>query len=735
MAILLGIDTGGTYTDAVLFNDSASQGSNGVISTAKALTTKYDLAIGIRNVINAVLNTPEASRTISGGSTPDSLHDIRLVSLSTTLATNAIVEGHGTPVCLLLLGYPGDSLNLANLKQALGSDPVVFIDGGHTVSGEEQTPLDVEAARRAILEYAPQVTAFAVSGYFAVRNPAHELAVRDLVRDLTGKPVSCGHELTSSLDAPRRALTTVINARLIPLLQQLIMAVRDILNEKGIHASLMVVKGDGSLIDANVALRQPVQTILSGPAASVVGARHLSGENDVLVVDMGGTTSDIALLQGGQPVLNLDGATVGGWRTMVEAVSVHTFGLGGDSELRLDDAERMVVGPRRVVPLSLLALQHPQVLDVLRAQLKKPVPSADDGLFALRQRPLDASSLPFDQQQVWALLAEGVLPLADLFAEPRIAYFRRVALAQLVDRGAVVLGGFTPSDAAHVLGNQADWSVEAAQLGALIWSRRLGDIASGELYSQPGTDPERKEPLPIQASGNIETAQSTLSTPVDGREIEVAREVSRRVIQQVVVQSGRALLTAALIEAHGIKLDDRDAAQRLLIDRSLETQPHQGDVLNVSLTLRRPIVAIGAPVATYYPPVAERLHTRLRIPPHADIANAVGAVAGGVMQTVRAQIKVLDGEQGYRVHLPSGIQDFANLPEAAEYAVHESQRLAESKAREAGAVNIQSQTHRQDHIARVHREEFYEDMYIDTEVTAIAFGRPRLAEKSPSAQP
>ncbi|HEY3342110.1 MAG TPA: hydantoinase/oxoprolinase family protein [Anaerolineae bacterium] len=680
MAILLGIDTGGTYTDAVLFDDSATQKGNGVLGTAKALTTKYDLAEGIRNAINAVL--PIA------GSKPD----IRLVSLSTTLATNAIVEGHGTPICLILVGYPADSLNQANLRQALGHDPVVFVNGGHTVSGEEQMPLDVETARRAIQENAPGVTAFAVSGYFAVRNPAHELAVREMVRELTGLPVSCGHELTSSLDAPRRALTTVINARLIPLLQQLILAVRAILDEKGIHASLMVVKGDGSLIDADMALRQPVQTILSGPAASVVGARHLSGEDDVLVVDMGGTTSDIALLQGGRPVLNLDGATVGGWRTMVEAVAVHTFGLGGDSEVRLDEADRLVVGPRRVVPLSLLVDQHPQAVSILRAQLSRPASGADDGQFALRQRPLDAATLSGEERLIWEMLAEGVLPLADLFNQPRVAYFRRKALVQLVDRGAVVICGFTPTDAAHVLGHQTDWNIEAARLGAQLWARRLNDM-----------------------TGDCE--------PID------EREFCQRVIRQVVVQSGRALVTAALAEAHGLALDDHDAVQRLFIDTPLEALESPDAVLDVSLMLRRPIVAIGAPVATYYPTVAERLHTRLCIPPHAGMANAIGAVAGGVMQTVRAQIKLLDNEKGFRVHLPSGIRDFANLEEAAAFATSEAGRLVEALAREAGAADVQVQCNRQDHIARIRKEEVYEDMYIDSEVVAVAFGRPRLAER------
>jgi N-methylhydantoinase A/oxoprolinase/acetone carboxylase beta subunit len=679
MAILLGIDTGGTYTDAVLYQDD----TNTIISSAKALTTKHELSIGIRHAVEAVLSDPPP--------------DIRLVSLSTTLATNAIVEGQGSPICLLLLGYPRDALDRSRLREALGGDPVVFIDGGHTVTGEEQAPLDLDAARRAIQTHAPQVAAFGVSGYFAVRNPGHELAVRRLVRDLTQLPVTCGHELTSNLDAPRRALTVTLNARLIPLLQGLILAVRDMLVERAIHVPLMVVKGDGSLIDARVALERPVETILSGPAASVVGARHLAGEDDVFVVDMGGTTTDIALLRDGRPILDLDGATVGGWRTMVEAVAVHTLGLGGDSqvllnrageanlpragEIRPGETDGLAVGPQRVIPLSLLAHEYPEVLDTLRRQSAAAALSLDSGQFVLRQRPLDSGrgSLSQTQVELWDRLAGGPVPLVGLFHDSRLAYFQRRALARLIERGLVVISAFTPTDAVHVLGYHDDWSTEAAQLGAKLLVRRVG---------------------------------------LEGDVVDFCH----RVMERVAVQSGRALVAAALAETHGLNLVGDDLLTRLFIDRALGSSAGDDSLVDVALTLRRPLVAIGAPVRTYYPAVAESLHTRLHIPPYAEIANALGAVAGGVMQTVRALIKPLEDES-FRVHLPIGIHDFADLEEAAAYALEEASLLAKAQARRAGAVDVQIQTQREDHIVHLQNE----DVYFDTEITATAIGRPRLA--------
>lgn len=669
MALLLGIDTGGTYTDAILFDEQY-----GVIASTKALTTKHDLSSGIRHALEAVL--------------PQPLPEIGLVSVSTTLATNALVEGHTSPVCLLLLGYTPDALKLVNLGQALGNDPVVFINGGHTETGEEQRPLDLDAARQAILTHATHVNAFAVSGYFAVLNSAHELAVSSLVRELTGLPVTCGHELTSNLNAPRRALTVVLNARLIPLLQQLILAVQAMLAEKGIAAPLMVVKGDGSLMEARMALERPVETILSGPAASVVGARYLSGEGDVMVADMGGTTTDIALLQEGRPVLNRDGAIVGGWQTMVEAIAIHTSGLGGDSEIRWDEREGLVAGPRRIIPLSLLASQYPPVLDTLHQQTARAKTGPYAGQFALRQRTLapGQDSLNPEQRTVWEILAAGPVPLEELFTNAFQTISRGRTLADLVERGLAVMSGFTPTDAAHVLGYQSAWSVEAARLGAELWTRRPGERLNS-------------------------------SDPAD---------FCRQVIEQVRLQLGRATVTAALGQADGLDLNGAGPFRRLFIDHPLAGRNGTEPLVGVTLTLHRPLVAIGAPVATYYPAVAERLHTRLCIPPHAEIANAVGAVAGSVMQTVRGLVKPLPDEAGFRLHLPTGIHDFAKLEEAVALGAQEVSQLATTQARRAGAAEVHVQVRREDHIYQSPDGSLV--VYFDTEITATAVGRPKLAE-------
>ena len=669
MGLLLGIDTGGTYTDAALVDEHIR-----VIASAKALTTKHDLAIGIREAMGAVLGKADAP--------------IDMVSLSTTLATNALVEGHGSPICLLLPGYQEQHLSRAGLAEAMRGDPVVFLSGGHDAGGLERMPLDPLAVRAAVEKYAPKVAAFAVSAQFAVRNPAHELAVAEIVSELCDRPVTLGHTLSAKLDAPRRALTAAFNARLIPLLQQLISAAREMLREHAIEAPLMVVKGDGSLVRAEFAEACPVETILSGPAASVVGARHLAaadGEryDDLLISDMGGTTTDIALLRDGRPALNTEGALVGGWRTMVEAVQVHTYGLGGDSQIAYDLKKRRYdIGPRRAVPLSLLAMQHPRVLDKLRLQAAEPFTRSHNGQFVLRLRePPHSINFSPAQQRIWAACADGPGCLQDIFGE----HSQQTALKRLVDQGLVIVAGFTPSDAAHVAGRHSGWNTEAARLGATIWRRYAEEHLGDRL---PG----------VAAGDDLAFAEGVLAA------------TSRL--------AAKYLVTSAFGEQRGRVLASLPAAQQELIDMALDG-PREGDLMRFDLQFRHPLLGIGAPAACYYPATAELLDSALICPQHADIANAIGAVAGGVSQRAEAIITPI-GTARFRAHTAQGVETFGDLEAAADWALQQVESRARELAEEAGAGEIEVRSERRDKVV----EEGGLKVFFESRISATAFGRP-----------
>ena len=297
-------NTGGTYTDAVLFKKG-----QGVIQSAKSLTTKHDLSIGITDSCIQVLGDIGAK-------------DIKLVSLSSTLATKAIVEKQGSPVCLILVGHSTSALEKGNLKDALDCDPCYFVDGGHKASGEKNAPLDEEKIIGIAKRYKNKVSAFAVCGIFSTRNKYHEHRIKNLLREHSDLPVILSSDLADSIDAPKRALTALLNARLLIQIHHLIHAVQSFLDAHKISAPLMIVKGIGSLMHAQVALDKPVETIMSGPDASVISASYLTGTKNAFISDIGGTTTDIVIIKDGELILSPNGATINGWNTMAEAIAL-----------------------------------------------------------------------------------------------------------------------------------------------------------------------------------------------------------------------------------------------------------------------------------------------------------------------------------------------------------------------------------------------------------------------------
>jgi N-methylhydantoinase A/oxoprolinase/acetone carboxylase beta subunit len=672
--VWLGLDTGGTYTDAV-----AVDGARRVIATAKALTTHWDLSVGLRNAI----------RTLLGG-LPSAMQreQISLVSVSTTLATNAVVENRFSAICTLLVGFDDRMVESSALERG-GGGVVVRIRGGHDATGAEAEPLDESAVDAAVRAHAPSVQAFAVASLFSVRNPDHERRVRERIRSLSRHPVTCSHELSSQLDAPKRALTAALNARLTPQIRHLLDALQSVLREEAIAAPLMIVKGDGTLMRAEVALEYPVETVLSGPAASVVGAGFLSGLRDFAVADMGGTTTDVAIVLEGHPVIRAEGAVIGGWRTRVEAVDVRTCGLGGDSHVQLDRHGHLGVGPRRAMPLSLLAHQFPQVLDALRTLAigdRMPTFAAQ---FAFRNPGREpGAQLDPIELRIWRALDMEPKRLHEV---TRTAQGLE-ACQRLVDAGLVTLSAFTPSDAMHVLGRQHDWNVEAARLGARI--------------------------LAIEERNALASAGT-----------ESPEQVSQRVHEHVVREAARVVLECALAHDPGVEARNaRWGPLAGLIEDQIAGR-HFSQLLDARLRLARPLIAIGAPVRAYYEEVARRLGCELHVPDLAAVCNAVGAVAGVVSETCDILVNQ-PSFNVFRVHDPAGSRDYADSAQALEDARRVSRELALEAARRAGASDPQVDTQVTERRAY---GELSGDYLAEATVRSRATGRPASGRALPAA--
>jgi N-methylhydantoinase A/oxoprolinase/acetone carboxylase beta subunit len=667
----LGVDTGGTFTDAAILDGSTHE----VLATAKSLTTKDDLAVGVIRAITAAV--AELADDLSAA-------DIALVSVSTTLATNAVVEGHGDRVAAVFIGFDDDMVERTGITRGFPDTPIIRIGGGHDHAGNEIVPLGEDALRDAVESLDDSVCALAICGAFATRNPDHEHRAGEIAAACTTRPITLSSELSAKLDAPRRALTSVLNARLIGRTHTLIGAVRSAMNELDLDVPLMLVKGDGSRARASTVARRPIETVLSGPAASMVGAAWLSGLDDFILSDIGGTTTDVGVMIDGRLALRTEGAEVGGWRTMVPAGDLRTIGLGGDSDVTLDGV-RVVVGPGRVVPLSLVATQAPEVRELLAIDLADELKSgASHGRFVLlpsrlSERPAHgASELSQPERDMLARIGGQVRSMRTVLGSARDS---RV-LDVLRRRGLVQVAAFTPTDAAHVLGVQSTFNRDAAVLGARLLARFR-----------------------------------TMAPPTDDDVNELARDV----INETVRASCRIVLHAAFAGGTGAGRAEAPV-DSALVDHICRGHFSMG-LVRVQMTPTVPIVAVGGPAPVFYDEVARRLGTTVVYPPHWQVANAVGAATGVVSATVVVVVESI-GDGVWGVHGPTrerGSDPAAAVARARSMAIDEATRLVTDR----GAVDPVLRVT----VRRIHLPGFDPDGdqgLLSAEVRAEAVGSPAI---------
>ena len=625
---ILGIDTGGTYTDGVLLDENTRQ----IVATTKTLTTKHDLSQCILKALDQLL--------------PDDPSQIGLVSISTTLATNAIAEGKGRPVALFLLGYDPELVNKFKLDGHFATSSYHYFQGGHNLHGEEQTPLGVDAVLEQALTLQEDVEAFAVSGYFSPFNSDHEERCFEAISDKTGQPVVLGHQLSSKLNSIQRAATATLNASLLSLIQEFVLAMRSALDVRQISAPLMVVRGDGGLMNAATTKERPVETVHSGPAASAIGARFLSKQDKALVIDIGGTTTDIAIVDNGQVDVREEGTTVGIFNTAVRAANVRSIGLGGDSQISFDIENRLTVGPNRVTPICYLAYTFPSVAKQIRAlphrEYKRLSPDHIEYWFLQRE---PKRSIRNDLgKEVVKMLRERPMPLPEILERMGLFHPLQFGGQALLQEEIIGRAALTPTDLLHLNGEYAPWDREAARISADYIGKIIGKNV-GDLIE------------------NVMTL--------------IAERIAAEVVSFI---SGKSLLRAPTYA----KPDDLGL---WLFEENLY---QQHPFLGATISLKVPIIGIGAPAKIFLPRVAEILHTELITPENFQVANAVGAVSGSVIAIQEAWIiPQLSGMNvvGYYVQSGDERRRFSKDIEAISFAEKVAGEQAIEEALKAGTKN------------------------------------------------
>jgi N-methylhydantoinase A/oxoprolinase/acetone carboxylase beta subunit len=667
MTLALGVDTGGTFTDAVLIHDGKT-----VIAKGKSLTTRQDLAIGVDGAVRAVM----AAANVTGD-------QIGFAALSTTLATNALVEGQGGSVGLIYIGFRHEDLDKHGLREALRGDPAVVLDGGHGHSGLQVAPLDTDGLRDWLMGAGAGLTGYAIAAKFGTRNPAHEQAAAALVKQITGAPVTCSHELSAQLNGPRRALTAVLNARLIGMIDRLITRAGEGLAALGVAAPMMVVRGDGALMSADQARDKPIETILSGPAASLVGAAWLTKADHAMVSDIGGTTTDVGLMINGRPAMDPAGARVGGFQTMVQAVAMRTTGLGGDSEVRVQAQGLnggVLLGPRRLVPVALIASEHPEMVHrALDTQLGAVAPTELDGRFL---RPVDGmprAGLLEKDAELLARMGNSPHPANEILRNRR----DYGTLDRLVARGLVQICGVTPTDAVHVVGNHRSWDSDASQKALTLLARRR--------------------------AGHGDTIAAD------------AQAMARMILDQMTEQTSQILLETALAEEGDPLTDDPTSlAGHPMLRAALAGRR---GLVSMQAKLDVDVIGLGASARVHYPAVGDMLNCAMHVPDDADVANAIGAVVGQIALR-RSGTVTAPSEGVVRAHLDDGPQDFTTAAAAIAATEAHLSAQAQAEAIAAGAEGVSVRFIRDVRTAQVEGRE----VFVEAEITAEATGRPRFAD-------
>lgn len=528
--------------------------------------------------------------------------------------------------------------------------------------------------------------ALAITGYLSVRNPSHELRVAEIAREVLDVPIVLGSDLSSGLGYNERTTTALMNARLIPVIADLIRSVRASMEEYDIDAPLMIVKGDGSIINESAAMLKPIETVLSGPASSITGAKKLTGADDAVIVDIGGTTTDVGVLRDGRPRLDGEGALIGGKRTHVQAAAISTYGIGGDSRIVVNGTVPSLT-PVRVIPICIAASKWPVVKDRLKKLVQRN-PSRQANAVPLDElvqelefftvaKPLRNESVSDTDAKLLKLIAERPYDLEEAGEEMGVLPYM-FNVSKLEKLGLLTRIGITPTDILHAEGSYIQYDDEASSLAVDFLARKCNK----------GTE-----------------------TFINDMKDMITFKITKGIINNLILDD--------------TGYETLDGVSEELIDKAI-TGRHGLDY-GISFRLDKPIIGIGAPVNSWLPRVAEILGTELLLPKNSDVGNAIGAISGSVFKEVSLLIQPDEG--AYTSNPPSTLLfgkdrlHFPTMDEAIAFAKEKAGELASKDVRSSGVTNVVVDF---DVGKKVYGTSDAGNVVLEATVTARATGKPDI---------
>lgn len=626
----IGIDTGGTYTDAVIYNLEKRE----IMAGAKSLTTREDLKKGIKKVIEKL---PE-----------EFIKETELLALSTTLATNTCVEDKGERAKLIFIGVSektfdevGESYGIKN------KEDVYFLDCTISSAKEKCTEPDWEKFKKAVPEIIKGCAGISIVQLFSKKlGGDYEKRAKKIICEYFSGPVVLGKDIFSDLNAIKRGAGALLNARLIPVIHDFLLAVKDVFKEKGLLIPPVIVRSDGTLMSEETAEERPVETLLCGPAASIVGARYLAEEKNALIVDMGGTTTDVAFMKDGEPVKVSDGIHMGNWETFVKGMFVDTFGLGGDTAVHYDRLGHLHLENYRIVPVSNFAQHYPEAVDKLEGLLqeeKTDIFYLNEFLILVKE-PVWEDRYTAQERNFCQALKNGPLMLGEA-ADAVGKDLYNFHTERLEKEGILIRAGFTPTDAMILKGDYSGIDTRAAALSAKY-----------------------------------------LGASVRTDAVEIPQRVYDLVEKRLYCNLVRIFLQNTRKELKGKKLNSQ--LETLIEAAYRQASGKEKSPMNISFHTDFALIGVGAPTGVFLKSVAKMMGTRAVIPKYGEVANAIGAVVGNVAVALEGEIHPVYTTAGidkYQVFVGENQAEFKEYEEAEQYLREHGKAAAEKEARRRGA--------------------------------------------------
>ena len=634
----IGIDTGGTCTDAVIYDLQAKR----ILAAGKTLTTKPNLEIGIARVLDSL---PK-----------ELLEQADNIALSTTLATNACVENKGCRAKLLIIGT--DPSIIMRLKEVLAgygirdlSQLIVLDAKAENMFSEPYDP-DWEKLRQRAPELFSECDCVGIVQTFPGSNGGRfELtALRILQEELT-IPLTIAYDICKETDFLKVCASTLLNARLIPLIEEFIQAVHHVMETLHLDIPLMIVRSDGTLMSEEMTRTRPVETLLCGPAASVIGGGELSQEADCLILDMGGTTTDIAMVRRGEPVRAVEGIMIGQYKTSIKGVNARAISLGGDTAVRFCD-KALYLDTIRIIPISILAAAYDTVLPALEELNRREHPHTRmiHEFYVLQKDIAGKPGYTKVEHRICEILKNGPRITMDLVGQLGADLYH-MDTTRLEQEGIIMKSGMTPTDMMVLKGDLSLYDDTAARL--------MLTYVAMNIEKDLDQIPDMVYEMVIQKMYKSIGAY-ILYQQYPGRNDYFAPTHTEELLD-------------AYYEQARIRYNDGYAAA----DKAY-------DVATMNLKTCLPLVGIGAPVHVFLPEVAKLFGTRAVLSAYSHVANALGAAAGHRVASVDIVISADYDEfslNGYSVMTDCK----KNLFKEAEDAIIFASEVAEKAVRKRAA--------------------------------------------------